>query len=665
MRSRAETPCALPAPLTLVINSPTNNAQRPVPHTTITSDHATLPATAVSPNSRAALNRRTRPGVGEARLAVRLAASLPRCRLAAVRVLRISELGAALSLVLALAPLGRAAAQDAPPVVVPAAPSSPPAVAPPVQATPVPQLPAGAAGTPQSAAPGVEPPPDVETDAAVEPELEPVVETEAGDDSDGSHPSLEKLIYVLERVEVTGNRMDPNVIRRFVPFKPGDALDVEDSDIERTRFRLLGTGWFNDVRLRLRRGSQRGRVVLVLDVTERNTLTVSRVFAGLARVVDESGTGSDALRPYAGLGLFESNFLGEGIGVGVTGVFSEAQLGLDLLYHDPLRLGAGFDLSGRLFYNDAREFFGRNPDVIIDCPEPEPVEEGEDPEPCDPDVRAKRAVVIYDRFGLGIGTGHEITSALRYEIDWLGELVEVNAKPFAAFTARGQHDEDSEPIDFHIDDRASRVSSLHLGLIFDRRDDPALPARGQIVRFDARIGTGLLASSYDFARIEVSGRQFVPLPWGHVINFGLFFGTVFGNAPFFYRFYAADLSDLLPSRALELNLDHRRTHNLFDTSIREFDKEDFAARIDFEYQLPLHRGGGDVRGVDAYAGAGVFLLAERDALRTGLPGYEGFERWPLDLTFDLGVQADTAIGVFRIGFSSFIGFLPDFGRERP
>ena len=493
-------------------------------------------------------------------------------------------------------------------------------------------------------------------------EVPPEASTSA---ASSAQPAMAKLIYVLERVEISGNGMDADVIKRFVPFKPGDPLDVEDPEIERTRYRLLGTGWFNDVRLRLRRGSARGRVVLVIDVQERNTLTVSRVFGGLARVVGQHGTGPDSLRPYAGLGLYESNMLGEGFGIGATAVFSEAQLGLDLRYHDPLRLGSGFDLNGRLFYNDAREFFGRHPvDVSIECPEPDPDEKKPPEELCDPDVRAQRAVVIYDRFGIGFGTSHELTSNLRYELDWLGELVRVNAKPRSAITARGKHDEVSEPIDFHIDDGVSRVSSLRLGLILDRRDDPALPSKGQLIRFDARIGTGLLGSSYDFARVEADARQFFRLPWHHVLSLGGFVGTVFGPAPFFYRFYAADLSDLLPSRALELNLDHRRTHNLLDTSIKEFDKEDLAARLDFEYQLPLHRGGGDVRGIDAYAGAGVFLLAEREALRTGLPGYHGFERLPIDLTFDLGVQADTVIGVFRIGFSSFIGFLPDFGRER-
>ena len=63
--------------------------------------------------------------------------------------------------------------------------------------------------------------------------------------------------------------------------------------------------------------------------------------------------------------------------------------------------------------------------------------------------------------------------------------------------------------------------------------------------------------------------------------------------------------------------------------------------------------------------AGLFLLARRTDLRFGISGYHGLSRIPVDLTFDLGVQADTEIGVMKIGFSTLIGFLPDLGQENP
>jgi hypothetical protein len=144
-----------------------------------------------------------------------------------------------------------------------------------------------------------------------------------------------------------------------------------------------------------------------------------------------------------------------------------------------------------------------------------------------------------------------------------------------------------------------------------------------------------------------------------VLSPGAYLGTVFGDAPFFYRFYASDLSDLVPSRVLELNLDHRGPPDLLGTSIAAMRAEEVAGRLDVEYKLPLSRGGEAVRGVDAYARVGLYALARREDVRVAIRGYEGFARIPLDLTFDLGVRADTSVGVFQLGFSSLVRSLPD------
>jgi outer membrane protein insertion porin family len=463
--------------------------------------------------------------------------------------------------------------------------------------------------------------------------------------------------YFLERVELRGNTTRRDVIVHFIPIAPGELFDVDDPSIEKIRWRLLGTGWFNDVKLSLKRGKEKGWAVLVVEVKERNTLVIDRVVAGLSRVVTQSSTMKDELRPYGGLGVLESNLLGLGIGVNAAFVASEHQFGVEAGYHDSAFRGTGFSLTGRAFHNHAREFFGKQPLVAISCPV---LDEPDDT--CDPDVAGKRAVVIYDRTGVGVGTGHDMTGQLRYTLDWQGEYVDVQSRPNAASTLRG---DEIVPIDFRIDDGVSLVSSLRLGLMYDRRDNPALTTRGSHATFHARFAAGALGSSYDFARLEGSFRHWFRLPWQHSISVGVFAGTVFGDAPFFYNFYAADLSDLLPSRVLDLNLDHRRTHNLLSTSIGEMDMEELAGRLDFEYQLPVTRSSGMVHGIDAYFGAGVFLLARREDLRLAIPTYEGLRRIPIDLTFDLGVQADTDIGLFKIGFSSLIGFLPDLGQDTP
>src|SRR5215467_8098602 len=56
-------------------------------------------------------------------------------------------------------------------------------------------------------------------------------------------PGMIGLRYTLEGLEVRGNTTTlARVILRYVPFRAGDVLDVDDKELELTRFRLLGTG---------------------------------------------------------------------------------------------------------------------------------------------------------------------------------------------------------------------------------------------------------------------------------------------------------------------------------------------------------------------------------------------------------------------------------------
>src|SRR5262249_52991096 len=149
---------------------------------------------------------------------------------------------------------------------------------------------------------------------------------------------------------------------------------------------------------------------------------------------------------------------------------------------------------------------------------------------------------------------------------WQAELVDVGVLPDAASERRGR---DVVPIDFAIDNGKSFVSTAQFNLLYDRRDDPALPTQGLLIHFRGELGSGLIGSDYDFLRLQTLLRKWVPLPWGHVLRFTGFAGVVFGRAPFFYKFYASDLSDLIPSRVLEMSLDRRPPPNLLHTAIGE------------------------------------------------------------------------------------------------
>jgi hypothetical protein len=452
--------------------------------------------------------------------------------------------------------------------------------------------------------------------------------------------------YFVERVEIRGNtRTRAHVIRHFVPLDKGDVLDVDDPEIESIRWRLLGTGWFDEVRLSLKRGSRRGWVVLVVQVEERNTFIINRITLGISeglnRNVDEN------LVPYGGISVAETNLLGLGITLSATVVASEPQQGFRLDFSDPTAFGSPFALNTSVFFNNAREFFGNDPLVSIECPE--------DEDDCPPEVEAKNAVVLYRRTGLSLGTGHDLGASTRYTLDWRVERVNVRVRPEAASETRGG---EVRPIDFSIEDGVSYVSSLRFGLLYDRRNDPALPTEGLFVRFLGDGGTRILGSDYDYLRLQGLARYWIPLPRRQYVRLGAFAGVALGDAPFFYKFHVSDMTDLIPSRALEMELDRRPPPNLLNTSIAVMRAEELAGRVDVEYGVHLYRGGkGFFRAVTAYGGIGLYSLADLRDIEVSIRGYKGAARVPVDLTFDLGIRADTQLGVFQLGFSNLLGFV--------
>ncbi|MCS6797961.1 MAG: BamA/TamA family outer membrane protein [Myxococcota bacterium] len=478
-------------------------------------------------------------------------------------------------------------------------------------------------------------------------------------DDDPEEPVADttRIRYFLERVRVVGNRRTLSaVVRRFVPLEPGDVLDVDDPSVETIRWRLLGTGWFDDVRLRLARGSRRGWVVLVVEVVERNTLIVRSLAAGLAQGQARTSDVDSELLPYLGVAVAETNLLGLGMHLAAEGLLSKRSYAGRLSFSSPVQRGAVLQVGGALSYHHALEFFGADDEVrtSIRCPSPEP----DEPEPvCPPEVLARNAVVFYERLGLSVGWGGDLGASTTYGVDWTGELVRAPIVPDAASESVGVGpDADVEPIDFGIEPGRSALSMLSFRVVHDRRDDPALPSRGTLVRFQGDLGSRLFGSDYDLQRLQVHLAHWVRLPIGHV-RLGLYGGVFFGRGPFFLRFYASDLSDQVPKRNLELNVHNPAPPDLLGTAIAEARTGDLAARLDAEYGLTLLRTSGALRAVQAYAGAGIYGLAERRMLRVAPPGYEGLARAPIDLTFDVGIRLDTAVGVFQVGFSSLIGFV--------
>jgi len=462
-------------------------------------------------------------------------------------------------------------------------------------------------------------------------------------------PGAIGLKYTLEGVEVRGNKATrPRVVLRYVPFKAGDVLDVDDPELEQTRFRLLGTGFFRDVQLSLRRGTKRGSVILVVDVVERNTIVVDDVWLGISTDADGNGN-QRPLTAYGGARVTETNLAGTGIALGGAFAVADGQLALRARLADPNFLRSSWILETEVLYSAARDFFG-NHDVLVDDPSVDPSQS------YFPDY----AVASYKRFGGRVSAGHDLGVSSQIFLDYRLEKIDASL-PLAASDHRGL---DVEPIDFMLVRGSSILSAVRASFVNDTRDEPFLPTRGHRLLGSVDASLTPLGTDYPYTKLVLRGAQWFPLSWGHVLKLEGFAGAIFGDAPLFERFYVGDLTDLLPDRALDLAFDRRPAPNFLSTDIVEIRYGNYAAKVDAEYRVPLYRGARSIYGVDLFGSFGFYGLANEQDFYNPARGYKGFATWPIDLTFNAGLRIETQAGGFVFGISNLIGLIPVRGQQQ-
>lgn len=451
------------------------------------------------------------------------------------------------------------------------------------------------------------------------------------------------LQYRLERIDIRGNtRTRAHVIKRYLPFKVGGVLDVDDPEVELARFRLLGTGFFSKVSFSLRRGIQRGSVVLVVDVVERNTIVVNDVWLGLSATADADGK-PQPLSAYAGVDASETNLLGTGITLGGALALAEDQLAFRLRFADPSLFGTSWIGQTTLLYAGAREFYGTRR-VLYD----------------DPVAGASKvqdfAVGRYQRVGGSVGLGRDLTISTQLFGDYRFERVHAEL-PLAASHVRGK---DIEPLRYHLVPGASYLSTFRSTLLHDARDQPHLPTRGTHLQASLDLGLAALGSSYAYTKAQIRVSRWFPLKNGHVFRIEGYGGAISGEAPVFEKFYVADFSDLLPDRVLDLDTDRRPAPNFFRNAIAEVRFGDYAAKVQAEHRIPIYRGSRSIYGIDWFSAVGLYTVADTRDITDPARGYSGAARFPLDFTFNLGLRMDTKAGGFVFSLSNPLGFIPVF-----
>jgi outer membrane protein assembly factor BamA len=432
----------------------------------------------------------------------------------------------------------------------------------------------------------------------------PVPSPEAPRPADPTPPTRR---YQIERIRLVGlERAKESEVRRHMLVGEGELLDEER--VLLTRLRLLQLGWFSRVETRVERGSERGLVVLVVEVAERNTLLVTDFILG-----------STEPQPlYGGLGLSQQNFLGRGFGLSGAFVYGGSPDGRP---EDPDRFAvrASFFAPSielghlkRGLVLGATFFLVRGEELA--CPDPE-CSGFDDDFGAAPRLRYQR-VMGEGTIGFRPGAFERILASYRYEA--------VHGEEIGGAAASG-----TEPALFAGD---SFVSALTGTYELDTRDDFFFPREGMRGLFQVTFGSRLLGGDYEYSRYLLQLETAFAL-LSQRLRLQAVVGAAQGNAPFFDRFYGADFSyfALGPAlgRALELN---------FSTDPRY---DAFLAMGGVEYGLPLWSTSGFFRrGYLALGVRGVYSTATLGGERTR------FSRSPI--SGEVALRFDTPVGVFNL-----------------
>jgi outer membrane protein assembly factor BamA len=417
--------------------------------------------------------------------------------------------------------------------------------------------------------------------------------------------------YVIERIELRGlSRTRPEAVRRHLLFEEGEILDPER--VLLSRLALLQLGWFSRVETHVERGTERGKVLVVFDLVERNTLIVTDLVIG-----------STPPQPlYGGLGLSQQNFLGQGLGLSGAFVYGGSAAGRS---NEPNRYAvrAGF-FAPDLWLPHLRLVAGASALFLrgeeLTCPDVKCAEFTGDFGAA-PRTRYQRAG---GELLLGVRPGpfERLSASYRFE--------RIHAIRLGLAPGVGPA----------IHEGWSNLAALTGAYEVDTRDDFFYPTEGFHALGQVTLASRLVGGDYEYSRYLIqtdTAYALFRLP----LRFQAAVGVVQGDAPFFDRFYGADYSYFAigPAlgRAMELNFS---TDSRYDA---------FLSMGGLEYGIPLwtRRDSPFHRAYLAVGARAVWSSAKLGGSRTNFSS--------IPFSADIALRLDTLIGTFNLS----VGYLLD------
>jgi outer membrane protein assembly factor BamA len=442
-----------------------------------------------------------------------------------------------------------------------------------------------------------------------------------------SHQIVLKL--QIESIVFIGNKnSNKNFLKSQLTIKKGDHITPDDGRLQSSRLKLLSLGLFIDVEFFFKKGSSRGKIILNIHVRERGTLLIKNIFGGSSKIIPF----------WLGLGMENKNFLGRGLTVGLSGIVTavpqimggkeqhalETYISSPSLFKIPIKFGIHY-ASGSEFYR----IFGDSDDG-------------------DP---SNFLSLQYKKAGINLQTFFPVGPFFLH----MGFNNTLLFTHLPSEAVRHYEDGTSKSINFGIRDGISSIGLFKTSLVYDSRNRPILPSSGMFLQLIAKVGSPFTLSKYTFFTGEINWSKFFSLR-SHVVSLHFFGGAIAGDAPLFAKYFIGDLQDLVPHRALGLNLSVSPSPNFMNTGISDARWGTGAFKFFLRYDYPLFKRKGAIYKGNFFISAGVFGLTTQSRLKYR----EGsiWETSPIDLTFDIGFHLDTKIGTFRLSFSNIVDRVP-------
>jgi outer membrane protein insertion porin family len=302
-------------------------------------------------------------------------------------------------------------------------------------------------------------------------------------------------VYV-ERINITGNtRSEDRILRREIPFVEGDLFPLQK--LQRARQRLINLGYFDMVNVVTQPGTDKTRIIVNVEVTERPTGIFS-IGGGFSSVDSFVGT----------LDISQNNFLGRGWQLSLRlRAGAESQQGIisftePWLFDRPL--SAGFDL-----FNIRRQFTEYD----------------------------------YDSLGGTVRLSHPFAEYWRWQTSY-------------RLTRDDISDVEDTADSLLKEEEGTRVTSaVTLGLTRDSRDVIAAPTKGghTVLTLDLA-GFG---GDSKFIKTVASTAYFYPIWFGHILSgraeVGYGFGWSDEDLPVFERFYLGGPNSIRSFKARKIS----------------------------------------------------------------------------------------------------------------